>query len=374
MPVAEHNDLRAARALKMNELAQKSKSMNVGMEGWAMGQGNMSSTVEKHSHELVMMKTQVAEMDKVVKQHAAIMSGQDLHKLQQDRRDALEAMENKIMRHVQDVINENNAKLQKSISQVAQSIQDNAKRLKESEDMLIEHISEKLAEAASHRNANTDNVEKLRLRCDQFDEELSREGARLREMVQGKHQEIKRSTQMIQQEVEAEKVQRDKMMFQNAQDLQKKLEAIKAEVDASNKQMRQMMDKMHEENSKSHASNASALASQLEERNEISNTVLAEMHEQINKIKRELDRNYANKTGDLERKFSSVGNYLADIRSQLEQERKVREHADIELSTALNQERKDRDVDEDRLLGMISAIHAAIDKVHSSSMMSAGGR
>eukprot|EP00928_Gymnodinium_smaydae_P071590 TRINITY_DN55137_c0_g1_i1.p1 TRINITY_DN55137_c0_g1~~TRINITY_DN55137_c0_g1_i1.p1 ORF type:complete len:410 (+),score=117.36 TRINITY_DN55137_c0_g1_i1:155-1231(+) len=355
------------RHMKHDEIVQKGKAVSVGAEDWLHHQKNVHTMVETHTESIASLSKSLRTIEQQVKAMARVMATQNVQKLNENMKTAIEDLRRDMEEHVSDCKSDLEEKMEKeSLDHVAKRAALNRK-IDENEEKLVNLVSMRLEESSRKSQMLADKVERAVERMSDGPALVQKETAGLRDLFNGKLTELKKQMQAQETANRTAQLSVDKAVLNLASDLKERGDMLMAKVLNDNKQLLQNLESNSNTLLEKVKHVKDDLTAESKERDNMFKTIMDQVQDMVTEVKHSTERNFAMQDSGVERKVTKMTNTIQEVRQALEHERTTRESAVNDLTRRIGQEKKERDMDEDKLLAMISSCMATLDKMHQAA-------
>eukprot|EP00928_Gymnodinium_smaydae_P056061 TRINITY_DN39496_c0_g1_i1.p1 TRINITY_DN39496_c0_g1~~TRINITY_DN39496_c0_g1_i1.p1 ORF type:complete len:393 (+),score=119.20 TRINITY_DN39496_c0_g1_i1:82-1179(+) len=347
-----------------SEIASKTGHVASNMEGWVDGYRKLCDTVEDNGMTLARMDKAVKTLEHQVKAMANVMANSNLHKLHEDRAAALDAMRAEIDKALDDQKEALHRSFAKDVENMVSRRCELSKRVDSIEEKLTESIAMRFEEAKNHRNKLENQIERFHLQVEGLEKMVPAECLKVKDFASNLNQEQKKALRSLQAYIDEEKAQRERAIMGKRGESERIVEQMRAKQEQTLAETRKqfeniestLMDKARNiENDLGKLENQSAdLCKYMEaEHRDLRERINSDMQSGLRHFEMEMDR-----------KFQSCQRLVHDLKLALESERNNRSSDVEEVKREIQHEKKQRDIDEHKMLAAIKSMLGTFDKMH----------
>eukprot|EP00928_Gymnodinium_smaydae_P037573 TRINITY_DN26058_c0_g1_i1.p1 TRINITY_DN26058_c0_g1~~TRINITY_DN26058_c0_g1_i1.p1 ORF type:complete len:386 (-),score=85.39 TRINITY_DN26058_c0_g1_i1:247-1344(-) len=352
------------KQLTMDKIHYHGQDVSVGMEEWVATYQQQSEMLSAHSSSIAKLEKLTQKMEQQVKAIAHVMASNNLHKLQEDRAADVEGMRATMEKRMTETKEEIIESLRREVFDFTTKKHEFAKRIDAVDEKLSDMICLKQTEAANHRAKLESNIDKVNARCAIIENSIQTEIGKFKDMCNVLSAQSTKAVRAVSSQLEEERNARDKANQAKSFEIERTLNGFKNTYDSKVDDLKKHIEKLEFLQKEGVRTLGTEISREVDQRSDLARNVAA-MHRDID-IKIEIDLDRAMKKHDLEaeRKMTSFARYFPELKMALAQERTDRTHDVDTLKRELAKERKDRDLDDHRILAMIKSTLTSIQKMH----------
>eukprot|EP00928_Gymnodinium_smaydae_P049362 TRINITY_DN33118_c0_g1_i1.p1 TRINITY_DN33118_c0_g1~~TRINITY_DN33118_c0_g1_i1.p1 ORF type:complete len:398 (+),score=119.51 TRINITY_DN33118_c0_g1_i1:87-1196(+) len=358
------HDLSGCKSAKMHDASQFSKTVHCGAESFVESHKGSQIMIDKHENAIIALSQTVKNMEQQIKGMARIMQTQDISKLNENMKTGLEELRREMHHDVQMKLNDLRSNMEKELADLASRRNNIVKRIDEVEDKMTNRLHARFDEIQRQRTEADEKVDKVEADLKTQTQQLTAQIVKSQATTDIKCNEIKKLFRELEESNEETNKQQDNMLLHLETEARKHQELSREQFadegvrlqKAVSRAVTNFEDKMRELKA--------ALESEERNRTDMCKAVLNQTVDKLNATKKDVERAFSMHESDFEGKVRGCIVGIGDLKKAIEAEKAQREAGDLELVRALNQEKHERDIDDDKLLGMIQNCMSTLSKMH----------
>eukprot|EP00928_Gymnodinium_smaydae_P027948 TRINITY_DN21453_c0_g1_i1.p2 TRINITY_DN21453_c0_g1~~TRINITY_DN21453_c0_g1_i1.p2 ORF type:complete len:401 (+),score=144.32 TRINITY_DN21453_c0_g1_i1:101-1204(+) len=358
-------------AAKLGQATEMGKSAALGAEHWVQQQHSAQKQMQIQSDSLAHLSQTVKGLEQQVKAMARVLTTQNVPKLSDNLKTGLEELRKELQHEMNEKVREVTARVDKELADLANKKGGIVKRVDDLEEKIMSRVNLRAEEQNKARYDMAEKIDELDEKMGQFMPQFTAQIQKVSQNLESKFNEIKKQFKDLEASNDETNQQQDEMLQTLETEAKKNYELAREqfadEGNRLNKALRRHESHFEEKIRVLHE----ALDIEQRDRNDMCKAVLNQALEKLNVTKKDVERAFHMHETDLEGQVRSVASGIGELKKGIEAEKTLREAADQELSRALAQERKDRDVDDERLLAMIQSCMGTLSKMHKTANPSA---
>eukprot|EP00928_Gymnodinium_smaydae_P015318 TRINITY_DN1564_c0_g1_i1.p1 TRINITY_DN1564_c0_g1~~TRINITY_DN1564_c0_g1_i1.p1 ORF type:complete len:363 (-),score=116.09 TRINITY_DN1564_c0_g1_i1:319-1407(-) len=361
--MSAHGDASMSKSLRIDDLHQKNKAASISAESFVQQQGSVQSAINAHDERIGSLSQEMKSLEQQVKAIARVMASQNVQKLSETMKLAHDDLHRQLIQYVNDKNKEVMAFVETEVSEVTDTKSGLGRKIDQVEEKVMSHLGTKLDEAAAMRHIMREEIEKVKEMMDNVPQ-IAEKNSKLINSLDVKVTELKKEFRSFQQESDSANIEQDKQVANMMSEIRNALESAREKLADETKAISKSIKK-HETNMEEKVRTVQdMLDKEVKDREEICKTFPGLVIDKVSSAKAELEHKVQSMEADIDRKVRPFQSAISDVKHLIDEERVHREAADLELQRGLAKEKKERDLDEDRLLNLISACQATVAKMH----------
>lgn len=355
------------KSMRHDEIAQKGKAVSVGAEDWLHHTKNVHMMVETHTDSIASLSKSLRTLENQVKAMARVMATQNVQKLNENMKTAVEDLQTRMREEVAVSKASMIAAMEKESQENALKRAALSKKVDDAEEKLVNLLTLRLEESGRKNQVLADKVERTVERMSDGPALVQKETAGLKDLFNGKLAELKKQLQLQEQASRTAQNTVDKAVLTLASDLKERSDGILAKVLSDNKALMHSLETSSNTIQEKVTAVRADLSTESKERENMCRNILAQVSDMVTEVKHSTDRHFEQQNSAVDRRVSKVTSTILELRQALEHERASRRTQTDDLARKLMEEKKERDMDEEKLLRMISSCMSTLDKMHQTA-------
>eukprot|EP00928_Gymnodinium_smaydae_P063751 TRINITY_DN4724_c0_g1_i1.p1 TRINITY_DN4724_c0_g1~~TRINITY_DN4724_c0_g1_i1.p1 ORF type:complete len:368 (+),score=115.00 TRINITY_DN4724_c0_g1_i1:103-1206(+) len=352
------------KQLVMDGIHYHGQDVSVGMEGWVSTYAQQSETLSVHDKSIAQLEKTTRALEQQVKAMAHVMANSNLHNLKENFDEHIENMRIQVEKRMEETKEEIVESLRKEVFDFAAQKNQLTKRIDGVEERLSDVIVHKSEEAANHRTRLENRIEKFSAQFAAIENHIQLEVNKFKDMANALSSETKKAARVLATQIDEESQSREKAITAKSNETERALTSLNTLLTVKCGELQKHIDKLEFNTGEHVRSIKQEVARESDQRTDLARAVNAYQRDSSAKI--EIDLEAAMKKHDLEveRRTASIARFFPEIKMAMEAEKSVRAQQFEELKRGLAQEKKERDLDDHRIMAMIKSTLTSIQKMH----------
>eukprot|EP00928_Gymnodinium_smaydae_P013907 TRINITY_DN15043_c0_g3_i2.p1 TRINITY_DN15043_c0_g3~~TRINITY_DN15043_c0_g3_i2.p1 ORF type:complete len:369 (-),score=109.74 TRINITY_DN15043_c0_g3_i2:220-1326(-) len=359
-------DVNMSKSLRIDDLHQKNKAASISAETFAQQQGSVHSTLNHHDERISNLSVEMKSLEQQVKAIARVMASQNVQKLSETMKLANDDLQRHLTQYVNDKNKEVMTYVESEVAEVTDAKGSLGKKIEQIESKLMSHVGSKLEEAAVMRHAMREEIERVKEMMENVPS-IAEKNSKLISSLDAKIVDLKKEFRQFEVDHDSANIEQDKQVAAMMAEIRNSLESSREKLVDETKSLSKGMKKHETIMDEKLRSMQEAIEKEVKDREENSRSFPMLVVEKVSNAKADLEYKLQNLEADVERKVRPFMSAMQDVRHAIDEERVHREASDQELARNLAKEKKERDLDEEKLLSLISACQATVSKMHRSN-------
>eukprot|EP00928_Gymnodinium_smaydae_P035912 TRINITY_DN25185_c0_g4_i1.p1 TRINITY_DN25185_c0_g4~~TRINITY_DN25185_c0_g4_i1.p1 ORF type:complete len:370 (-),score=105.58 TRINITY_DN25185_c0_g4_i1:76-1185(-) len=354
----------ATKSMRLDDLHQKGKAATIGADSWALQQTGVHTMVQTHNESISALSTTVRSLEQQVKAIARVLSTQNVQKLTENTKLAHDDLKKSLERYVNDKQRDLMTMVEKEVNEVMDAKNGLGKKIDMVEERLMTLITSRTDEANQARHAIKEDIEKIQVAIEDIPTQAEKHEKMIKD-VDYRVMEMKKRFREMEAEHEVANVEQDKAVAAMLQEVKTALNDAKEKLSEESKSLTKYL-KRHEGVIEDRFKEMhDIIDKEKTERFDTHKRINEDCYEKVHGAKQEIQKVAAQLSADIDRKIQPFYASFGEIKQLIGQESTQREVAVQNLTRGLAKEKKDRDHDEERLVGMISSCTQAIARMQN---------
>eukprot|EP00928_Gymnodinium_smaydae_P003101 TRINITY_DN1110_c0_g5_i1.p1 TRINITY_DN1110_c0_g5~~TRINITY_DN1110_c0_g5_i1.p1 ORF type:complete len:360 (+),score=123.04 TRINITY_DN1110_c0_g5_i1:69-1148(+) len=356
----------ATKFTKIDELKASGKAASISAESFVQQQSGLATTVQQHEETISLLTHNYKTLEQQVKAIARVMASQNIQKLSENMKLAQDELQRNLMQYVNEKNKDIILQVERELSDVTDAKTGLGKKIDAVEQNIMTVVGAKLEEASAARYANREEIEKIKDMIDNVPD-TAQKNAKLLRQLDAKVTDLKAEFRNFEKEHESANIEQDKQVAALSSEIRNKLELAGTKLADESKALSKSI-RRHESLVEDKVKNLSdMIEKETKDRIEMCKSFPALIVDSVGNVRAELEKKFQTVELDVDRKVKPFVSSIQEIKRLIDEEAVHREAADAELTRNLNKEIKDRNHDEEHLLGLISTCQATVGKMHKVS-------
>eukprot|EP00928_Gymnodinium_smaydae_P063752 TRINITY_DN4724_c0_g2_i1.p1 TRINITY_DN4724_c0_g2~~TRINITY_DN4724_c0_g2_i1.p1 ORF type:complete len:368 (+),score=107.02 TRINITY_DN4724_c0_g2_i1:64-1167(+) len=353
------------KQLVMDSIHYHGQDVSVGMEGWVSTYQQQSEALSVHDKSIAQLEKTTRTLEQQVKAMAHVMANSDLHNLQDKFDEHIEMMRNQVEKRMEETREEIVESLRKEVFDFAAQKHTLTKRIDGVEERLSDVICQRSEEAATHRAKLENRIEKFSAQFAAIENSIQLEVNKFKDMANALSSETKKAARLLATQIEEESQSRDKAISAKSHETDRALTSLNTLLTSKCGELQKHIDKVEFNSGEHFRSIKQELAREADQRTDLARAVNAYQRDSSAKIAIDLEAAMKKHDAEVERRTASIARFFPEIKMAMENEKCVRAQQFDELKRSLAQEKKERDLDDHRIMAMIKSTLTSIQKMHT---------
>eukprot|EP00928_Gymnodinium_smaydae_P070909 TRINITY_DN54647_c0_g1_i1.p1 TRINITY_DN54647_c0_g1~~TRINITY_DN54647_c0_g1_i1.p1 ORF type:complete len:364 (+),score=118.92 TRINITY_DN54647_c0_g1_i1:58-1149(+) len=360
------HDLNSSKSVRVEEIHQKGKAASMSADSWIQNQAQARSMIESQTETIADLSSRLRTMEQQVKAIARVMASQNVQQLSEHMKLSLEDQKKDIMHIMQEKHKDLLQQVEKDVGAVVDSRAGLLKKMNDVEERLTKSVNAKIEEASRARHALRSEFEDLKAQVVDLPDNI-KANTKAVDIADSKINDVKKQLKQLEAANDAANVEQDKVLV-----------AMTSEIRAAHESAKEKLEEDSRALAKSVAKHETAWDEKLKliteliekegtDRQEMCKSYFDRICDKMHEEKLLVERSFHALDTEFDRKVTPVLRSISDVKCLIQEERTLREAADQEIARALAAEKKQRDLDEERMLNMIHSTTATLSKMHKFS-------
>eukprot|EP00928_Gymnodinium_smaydae_P059333 TRINITY_DN4262_c0_g1_i1.p1 TRINITY_DN4262_c0_g1~~TRINITY_DN4262_c0_g1_i1.p1 ORF type:complete len:371 (+),score=99.97 TRINITY_DN4262_c0_g1_i1:76-1188(+) len=367
LPMTE--DTTATKGMRLDDLSQKGKAATIGADSWALEQTSVHGMVQTHNESISALSTTVRNLEQQVKAIARVLSTQNVQKLTENMKLAHDDLKKSMENYVNDKQRDLMAMVEREVHEVMDVKNGLGKKIDGVETRLLTLMTTRADEANQARHAIMDEIEKINAQIEGVPAQQETVEKKIKD-IDDRVLSMKKRFREMEAEHEVANVEQDKAVASMMQDVKTALAEAHDKLSEESKSLAKYQ-KRHEVAIEERIKEIhDMIDKEKTDRFDTNKRISEECYERVHATKQEIQKAVTQISSDIDRKIQPFYSSFGEIKQMIGEETTHREVAVQNLARGLAKERKDRDHDEERLVGMISACTQAVQRMQNRPVTS----
>eukprot|EP00928_Gymnodinium_smaydae_P017094 TRINITY_DN16515_c0_g1_i1.p1 TRINITY_DN16515_c0_g1~~TRINITY_DN16515_c0_g1_i1.p1 ORF type:complete len:373 (-),score=89.38 TRINITY_DN16515_c0_g1_i1:199-1317(-) len=356
--------LALSKSLVMDSIHHKGTSVGMGMDGWVIDYNRQGEVIEAHSLAITGVQKTISKMQQQVKAMARTMTAANLESIHQDRAKMCDALREEMEKHRYEMKEQIMHVFTKEVEHLASKRTELSKRVDALEEKLIDLVMAKTEEATQQRVKLELAVDKVSMRCNEAERSIVSECSRVKDFCNSMDTETHKAMHKLRLSIEEERSAREKALQVKNIGIDRLTESVRSYQDNAQLELKRSLERLESKLMDKVAAVGNDLELDKEALNALTKSFESMNREIGARVHGEVDLAIKAYEQESDRKMAAVARFFPEMKMAMEAERTTRSQAVEELKRSLAAERKERDLDDHRILAMIRSTLGTLQKMH----------
>eukprot|EP00928_Gymnodinium_smaydae_P003102 TRINITY_DN1110_c0_g6_i1.p1 TRINITY_DN1110_c0_g6~~TRINITY_DN1110_c0_g6_i1.p1 ORF type:complete len:358 (+),score=117.53 TRINITY_DN1110_c0_g6_i1:74-1147(+) len=353
----------ASKFTIMEELKESGKASSISAETFVQTNASLHTAVQAHDESINSLSANLKTLEQQVKAIARVMASQNVQKLSENIKLSQEEMQRSMMQYVHEKHKDIMNQVERELADVVDAKAGLGKKIDNVEQNIMTVLGSKLEEASAMRHANREEIEKIKEMIDNVPG-TAEKNSKLIKQLETKVQDLKTEFRNFEKDHESANIEQDKQVAAATNEIRSKLEAAQDKLAEESKALTKSI-RRHESMMDDKVKNViDMIEKETKDRVEMCKGFPGLVTDSVGQCRLDFERKISSVESDMDRKVRPFMSAVQEMKRLIDEEAVHRESSDAELARNLQREIKDRNHDEEHLLGLISTCQNTLTKMN----------